>query len=96
MTDIDPVALAAGVQRRDRASIGRAITLVESTRDEDRVAARALMNELTRPAPAHPTLRLGITGVPGVGKSTFVECLGRRLTGQGHKVSLSGGCFRTP
>ena len=78
--------LAAGVLAGDRTAIGRAITLVESTLPAHRVDAAALLDQLLpHSGDAH---RVGITGVPGVGKSTFIEALGLRLTGAGHKVAV--------
>ena len=78
--------LARGVRNGDRAAIGQAITLVESQRAEDSSAAQALLAALL-PATggAH---RVGITGVPGVGKSTLIESLGTMLTGRGHRVAV--------
>lgn len=76
----------AGVTSGDRAVLGRAITLVESTKTEHRVAADALLHELLPlSGQAH---RVGITGVPGVGKSTFIEALGTKLTEAGHRVAV--------
>lgn len=69
-----------------RALIGRALTLVESKRPEHRALAEALLEQL--PHPATPALRIGITGVPGVGKSTFIDALGIQLTGLGHRVAV--------
>ena len=70
----------------DRAAIGRAITLVESQRAADAETAQALLAELLpHSGGAH---RVGITGVPGVGKSTLIEALGTMLTGQGHRVAV--------
>ena len=81
-----PSDLAAGVLAGDRTAIGRAITLVESVLPEHRVDAAALLDELLpHSGDAH---RVGITGVPGVGKSTFIEALGLELTGAGHKVAV--------
>jgi LAO/AO transport system kinase len=81
-----PSDLAAGVLAGDRTAIGRAITLVESVLPEHRVDAAALLDELLpHSGDAH---RVGITGVPGVGKSTFIEALGLQLTGAGHKVAV--------
>lgn len=83
---VDPAALAAGVRAGDRAAIGRAITVVESTRSDHREAAAQLLADL---APdAGKAVRLGITGVPGVGKSTFIDEFGSYLTGQGHRVAV--------
>jgi LAO/AO transport system kinase len=76
--------LAAGVRDRQRAAVSRAITLMESTKAEHRAAARELLG-LLEPG---PTVRVGISGVPGVGKSTFIEQLGGRLTAAGHRVGV--------
>ncbi|MEM9465070.1 MAG: methylmalonyl Co-A mutase-associated GTPase MeaB [Actinomycetota bacterium] len=78
--------LAAGVLGGDRTAIGRAITLVESTLPAHRSDAAALLDVLLpHSGDAH---RVGITGVPGVGKSTFIEALGLRLTAAGHRVAV--------
>jgi LAO/AO transport system kinase len=69
-----------------RAAVSRAITLVESSRPEHRAQARDLLAAL--PVPEQPAVRVGISGVPGVGKSTFIEALGGRLTGAGHRVGV--------
>jgi LAO/AO transport system kinase len=79
-------ALARGVVAGRRADVSRAITLVESSRPEHRSDARALLAAL--PAPGTPAVRVGISGVPGVGKSTFIEALGGRLTAAGHRVGV--------
>ena len=63
----------------DRAALARAITLVESTREDHRASARELINKLL--PHTGRSLRVAITGVPGVGKSTFIESLGAYLTG---------------
>ncbi len=82
----------------DRATLGRAITLVESRRDDHRELAQELLAQLL--PHTGDAQRVGVTGVPGVGKSTFLESLGALLTGRGHRVavlavdpssSLSGG-----
>jgi LAO/AO transport system kinase len=67
--------------------VARAITLVESSRAEHRVAARELLTELAA-TELPPATRVGISGVPGVGKSTFIESLGSRLTAAGHRVGV--------
>jgi LAO/AO transport system kinase len=78
--------LVAGVLAGDRTAIGRAITLVESVHPDHRVRAGKLLEALLpHSGGAH---RLGITGVPGVGKSTFIEALGTSLTAQGHRVAV--------
>jgi LAO/AO transport system kinase len=95
---VDVAALVEGVRAGRRADVSRAITLVESSRAEHRAAARELLTELAKPslveegAPAPVTrplaTRVGISGVPGVGKSTFIENLGGRLTRAGHRVGV--------
>jgi LAO/AO transport system kinase len=83
---IDVPALATGVLDGSRAVLARAITLVESSRPDHRQAAQRLLMEL---APhSGGACRVGISGVPGVGKSTFIETLGTRLTGDGHRVAV--------
>jgi LAO/AO transport system kinase len=84
--EIDVPALAKGVLGGSRAVLARAITLVESHRPDHRQAAQQLLMELL-PA-AGGARRVGISGVPGVGKSTFIETLGTRLTGAGHRVAV--------
>ncbi|MFV8749816.1 methylmalonyl Co-A mutase-associated GTPase MeaB [Nannocystaceae bacterium ST9] len=78
--------LEAGVRSGDRALLARAITLIESTRPGDQADARALLERLL-PATGN-ALRVGITGVPGVGKSTFIEALGKQLTARGIKLAV--------
>ncbi|WP_405393926.1 methylmalonyl Co-A mutase-associated GTPase MeaB [Microbispora hainanensis] len=75
-----------GVLSGDRRWIARAITLVESTRADHREMAQRLLVELT--PHAGKARRVGVSGVPGVGKSTFIEALGTYLTGQGHRVAV--------
>src|SRR3712207_1876575 len=70
----------------DRAALARAITLVESKRPDDRKAARRLLNGIM--PRVGRGIRVGITGVPGVGKSTLIDVLGTNLTAQGHKVAV--------
>jgi len=78
--------LAAAVRDGDRAALPRAITLLESTRGDHREQAQQLLLELLPDSGnAH---RVGITGVPGVGKSTTIESLGMRLIEQGHRVAV--------
>ncbi|MUL63158.1 ATPase/protein kinase [Mycobacterium sp. CBMA 234] len=78
--------LAARIRAGDRAALSRAITLVESTRTDHRDAAQQLLLELT--AEAGRALHVGITGVPGVGKSTTIEALGMHLIERGHRVAV--------
>ena len=81
---LDGVLAAPGeAQRR---AIAKAITLLESRRADHRERADALLTAL--PAPARPSFRLGVSGVPGVGKSTFIETLGILLMGEGLRVAV--------
>jgi LAO/AO transport system kinase len=82
--DVDD--LEAGVRAQDRATIARAITLVESTRADHQALAQELLTRLLPHAGGAD--RVGITGVPGVGKSTFVDAMGTRLTEAGHHVAV--------
>jgi LAO/AO transport system kinase len=77
---------AQGVRAGSRAWIARAITLVESTRADHRDLAQKLLVELTPYTGS--SRRVGISGVPGVGKSTFIDALGTHLTGAGHQVAV--------
>lgn len=78
--------LAAAVRAGDRAQLARAITLVESTRAADAPRAQEL---LARVGPARGAVhRVGISGVPGVGKSTLIDTLGLRLVERGHRVAV--------
>ena len=79
-------ALVEGVRRGERRAIAKAITLLESTRADHRRRADALLNALL--PHTGRSLRLGISGVPGVGKSTFIEVLGLHLIAQGHRVAV--------
>ncbi|MGV9263049.1 methylmalonyl Co-A mutase-associated GTPase MeaB [Kitasatospora sp. NPDC003701] len=83
---IDLDQYAQGVRDGSRAYIARAITLVESTRPDHRALAQQLLTMLLPHAGG--AVRVGITGVPGVGKSTFIDAFGTRLTGLGHKVAV--------
>ena len=74
---------APAVQRR---ALAKTITLLESTRADHRVQADELLTSLL--PYTGKSLRLGISGVPGVGKSTFIESLGLYLIGQGHRVAV--------
>lgn len=77
---------AAALLAGDRRALAQAITLVESTREDHRVTAEALVERLL-PATGR-SIRIGISGVPGVGKSTFIEAFGLRLTALGHRVAV--------
>jgi LAO/AO transport system kinase len=78
--------LADGVRAGNRAAIARAITLVESRRADHRERAQELLVELL--PHAGNAQRVGVTGVPGVGKSTFIDQLGVNLIAAGHKVAV--------
>jgi LAO/AO transport system kinase len=82
----DVAAQAEAIRSGDRAALSRAITLVESTRADHRDQAQRLLLKLM--PDAGKALRVGITGVPGVGKSTTIEALGMYLIEQGHRVAV--------
>jgi len=82
--DLD--ALYTGIRVGNRAALGRAITLIESRRHDHRRMAQALLDRLMpHTGAAH---RVGITGVPGAGKSTFIDAFGSNLTAAGHRVAV--------
>lgn len=78
--------LAAPLLSGNRRALARAITLTESTRPDHEAQAQALLAEVL-PFAGH-SVRVGLTGVPGVGKSTFIEALGMHLAGAGHRVAV--------
>jgi LAO/AO transport system kinase len=82
----ETAALADGVLEGNRRALARAITLIESTRQDHLAAASALLERLM--PHAGNSIRLGISGVPGVGKSTFVEALGNHVIDEGHRVAV--------
>lgn len=86
MPKIDIEAYAKGVLDGKRAFIARAITLVESTLPAHRGLAQQLLTELL--PHSGRARRIGISGVPGVGKSTFIDAFGTMLTGLGHRVAV--------
>jgi len=83
---IDVDQYVKGVLDGSRAYIARAITLVESTRADHRELAQRLLVQLL--PHSGKAVRVGVTGVPGVGKSTFIDSLGVMLTGLGHRVAV--------
>ncbi|MBA3282382.1 MAG: methylmalonyl Co-A mutase-associated GTPase MeaB [Acidimicrobiia bacterium] len=86
MPGTDVEELIAAVSSGDRRALARAITLVESTRPDHRAEAAELLDGvLPRTGNA---VRIGISGPPGVGKSTFIEALGAHLTGNGHRLAV--------
>lgn len=82
----DPTDLALGVERGDRRALGRAITLIESRRPDHRAMAEALLNSLL-PLSGR-SVRIGLSGPPGVGKSTLIEALGTLVTQRGHRIAV--------
>jgi LAO/AO transport system kinase len=82
---MDTTDRAALIRQGDRRALARAITLVESARPDHRAEALALLAALRHGPQA---LRIGLSGTPGVGKSTFIESFGLMLTGQGLKVAV--------
>jgi LAO/AO transport system kinase len=83
---IEVMELATALRGGDRRALSRAITLVESSRDDHRAQAEELLAQVL-PA-AGNALRLGISGAPGVGKSTFIEAFGLTAIGAGHRVAV--------
>ncbi|MFC3226979.1 methylmalonyl Co-A mutase-associated GTPase MeaB [Marinibaculum pumilum] len=82
----DTESFAAAIRAGDRRMLARAITLVESTRTDHRAAAEALLEALL--PDAGRALRVGISGTPGVGKSTFIEALGLHLVDSGKRLAV--------
>ncbi len=80
------LSLGEALRSGDRRALARAITLVESTRPQDQAAAEALLTVLLPHTGA--AVRIGISGAPGVGKSTFIEAFGRHLTRLGKRVAV--------
>jgi LAO/AO transport system kinase len=78
--------LVSGILKGDKTALSRAITLVESTNPAHLERANTVINQCL--PHANKSVRIGITGVPGVGKSTFIEAFGKFLTGQGKKVAV--------
>ena len=92
MAMIDPVALEQGIRNGDRRAIARAITLVESSRPDHQPAAAELLERLAQASGqalrTSQALRVGLSGAPGVGKSTFIESIGTFLVERGHKIAV--------
>lgn len=85
---LSPAAYAEGIKKGDRVLLGQAITLIESTRSEHQDIAREIIALLLQTPKPNTTLRIGITGAPGAGKSTFIEALGRYLIDQGKRIAV--------
>ncbi|MET0669009.1 MAG: methylmalonyl Co-A mutase-associated GTPase MeaB [Xanthobacteraceae bacterium] len=86
MASTDITALDRRIRDGDRATLARAITLIESKRADHRKAAQRLVQDLL--PHTGKAIRVGITGAPGVGKSTTIDTLGTHLTAKGHKVAV--------
>ena len=87
--EFDVEKAAREVRDGSRTWMARAITMVESRRADHRRTAQELLARLMDGAAAGtPSIRLGVTGVPGAGKSTFIDALGSRLTSSGHRVAV--------
>jgi LAO/AO transport system kinase len=83
---VDPVALVDQLLAGDRRALARAITLAESSRADHRDAAEALLARILPRTGS--SLRLGISGAPGVGKSTFIEAFGKLVIAAGHRIAV--------
>ncbi len=86
MSETDAAAWAAAIRNGDRRALARAITLIESTRPDHRAEAETLLEGLL--PHAGTSVRIGISGAPGVGKSTFIENFGLHLLDQGHRLAV--------
>ncbi|WP_317055765.1 methylmalonyl Co-A mutase-associated GTPase MeaB [Roseovarius rhodophyticola] len=82
----DTQKLAERLLAGERRALARAITLIESAREDHRATARELLERLGRSG--RQAVRIGLSGTPGVGKSTFIEAFGMMLTGQGLRVAV--------
>ena len=82
----EPAAVARAIRAGDRRAMARAITKLESTRDADYAEGQAILEEMIEDA--GDAIRVGVTGPPGVGKSTFIEALGLHLVEQGKRVAV--------
>ena len=83
--------LIIGILESDKTALSRAITLVESTKKEHQESANAIIEKCLDKKTN--SVRIGITGVPGVGKSTFIETFGKKLTSLGKKVAVLAVLF---
>ena len=77
-----------GILRCDRVLLSQAITLVESTLPSHRAVASQIIQRCQKISSEKRTMRIGITGVPGVGKSTFIEAFGSHITSRGHNLAV--------
>lgn len=86
--EMSPEAWTNALLQGDRDALSRAITLVESKSVADRPLAEALLQRVFEARNSAPSVRIGITGIPGVGKSTFIERFGQELISDGHRVAV--------
>ena len=82
----DIAELAKSVMKADRRALSQAITLIESSREDHRIQALDLMDKLG--SSDKKAIRVGLSGTPGVGKSTFIESFGTYLTRMGLRVAV--------
>lgn len=85
LTELSPEEIVDELKNGNKTALSRAITLIESTASKHQAQAKEILKLAFGPS---NSLRIGITGVPGVGKSTFIEQLGMRLTKAGHRVAV--------
>ena len=86
IANLSTTEIIEGIFSNNIAIVSKAITIIESTRPEHRIIANKIIEGCI--SKKHDTIRIGITGVPGAGKSTFIEQFGRMLTGLGKKVAV--------
>ena len=77
-----------GITKGDTVILSKAITLIESSLPEHRAMAREIITRCQELSSANQSMRIGITGVPGAGKSTFIESFGNLVTAKGHKLAV--------
>ena len=82
----DPKQLATDICAGDRRALARDITLIESSKSEDRQSANELL-DILMPRSGN-SIRIGLSGVPGVGKSTFIESFGNLVIDEGHRIAV--------
>ncbi len=80
------LSIAKRIQNGDRRALSQAITFCESTREDHRKQTKILLKSFQKPS--NNSLKIGLTGTPGVGKSTFIETFGLLLTNSGKKVAV--------
>ena len=86
MSSQDATELAEAILDGDRRALARAITIIESTRRDHRALSAEVLEKLM--PHTGKSIRVGISGAPGVGKSTFIEALGNHVIDAGHKVAV--------